>query len=61
MCVDFSFYPSGRFMEIVELSGCIFFTGLPGRKKFPVDPVSAMASCLDRCIADVEYAVSIYL
>ena len=29
--------------------------------KYPVAPVSAMASCLDICITDVEYAVSVCL
>ena len=46
-CVDLSFDPSGRLMGIGLLAGCIFFTGVPGRMKYPVAPVSDIASCLD--------------
>ena len=48
-------------MDICLLAGCTFFTGFPGSTKCPVDPVSSIASCLDICIIDVEYAVSICL
>ena len=58
VCVDLSFYRSGRFMEIGLLAGCTFYTGVPGRNKCPVSQVSNMASCLDICITDVEYVVS---
>ena len=34
VCVDLSFYPSGRLIEIGLLAGCTFFTGVPGRKIF---------------------------
>ena len=61
VCVDLSFDPSGRLMEICLLDGCTFFTGITGRKKCLVAPVSAMASCLGIYIIDVEYAVSICL
>ena len=61
VCVDFSFDPSGIFIEICVIAGCTFFTGVPGRKKCPVDPVSTMVSCLDSCISGVENAVSIFL
>ena len=47
LCVDLSFDPSGRLMGIGFLAGCIFFTGVPGRMKYPVAPVSDIASCLD--------------
>ena len=61
VCVDISFYPSGRLMGLGFLAGCKFFTGVTGRKKCPVALVSSMASCLDICIIDVEYSVSICL
>ena len=61
VCVDLSLDPSGILMEIGLLDGCIFFTGVPGSKEYPVAPVSAMASCLIICIIDVEYDVSIFL
>ena len=60
-CVYLSFYSYGILMEIYFLSGCIFFTGVPGSTKCPVAPVSAMSYCLDICIIDVEYYVYIYL
>ena len=61
MCVDLIFDPSGILTEIGFLAGCTFFTGVPGRTKFSVAPVSDMASCLGICITDAEYAVSICL
>ena len=44
MCVDVSLNPSGRLTEMGFLASCTFFTGVPGRIKFPVAPESAMAS-----------------
>ena len=61
VCVDLSFDPYGRLMEIGLPDGCVFFTGVPGRTKCPVAQVSDMDSCLDICITDVEYATSICL
>ena len=61
VCVVFIFDPPGILMEIGVLDGCTFFTGVPGRKKFDVAPVSTILSCLDICISGVEYAVSICL
>ena len=61
VCVDLSFDLSGRLVEICLLYACTFFTGVPGSTKCPVYLVSDMASCLDICITDVEYAVSICL
>ena len=61
VCVDLSLYLSRRFMDIGLLSGCTLCTGVPGTKKFPVAPASAMASCLVIFIIYVDYAVSIYL
>ena len=59
--LDFSFDSSGKLMEIGLIAGCNVFTGVPGRNKFPVAPVSNMASCLDICHTYVEYAVFICL
>ena len=59
--VELSFDPSGRLTEIGLLASCILFTVVPGRAKCPVATVSAMDSCLDICIADVDYAGFIYL
>ena len=61
MCVDLSFDLSRRFADIGLLPGCTLFDRVPGRKKFPVAHIFAMEYCLDICIIDVEYAVSIYL
>ena len=61
VCVDLSLDPSGRSTEIGFLDGCTFVTVVPGRKKCPVAPASAMASYLVICIIDVDYAVSICL
>ena len=61
VCVDLSFYPFARLTEIGLIAGLTLFTGVPGRKKFPVALVSVMASCLGIFIIDVDYAVSICL
>ena len=61
LCVDLSFDPSGRLTEIGLFDGCKFITAVPCRKKCLVALVSAMSSCLDICITDVKYAVSICL
>ena len=61
VCVEFIFDPSKRLMQIGVLAIFIFFTGVPGGMKCPVDPVSDMAYYLDSCIAGVEYVVSICL
>ena len=61
VCVDLSFYPHGILMGIGLIACCTFSTGAPGRTKCPVAPVSAMDSCLDICITDAEYSLSIYL
>ena len=61
VCVDLSFYLSGKLVNIFLLDGCIFFTGVPGNKKCPVAPVSAVGSGLEIYITDVKYAVSICL
>ena len=53
VCVDLSLDPSMRLTEIYLLAGCTFFTGVPGRKKCPVDSASTMASCLIIFIIDV--------
>ena len=61
VCVYLSLDPSGKLMEIGLLVGCTLFTGFSVRKKFPVAPASAMASCFVIYIIDGEYAVSICL
>ena len=61
VCVDLSFDPSGRFMEIDLLAGCVFCFWSSWQEKCPVAPASTMAYCLVICIIDIEYAVSIYL
>ena len=43
VCVDLSFYPSDRLMEISLLAGCTFIPGVPGSTIFPVAPASAIA------------------
>ena len=58
VCVEFSFDPYGRLLEIGVLAGYTFFTEVHGRTKCPVALVSDMYSCLDSCIDGVEYAVS---
>ena len=61
VCIDLSLYPSGRLIDIGFITGCKFFTGVPGRKKYPVAPASAIASLFVVFFIDVEYAVSILL
>ena len=61
LCVDLSLDPSGRLIEIGLSAGCKFFTGVPGRKTFPVAPTSSIASLCVILISDVEYAVSVIL
>ena len=61
VCVDLCFDLSIILMDIGLLDVCTLFTGVPGRTKFLVAPVSDMASCLNICIIDVDYAVSICL
>ena len=61
ICVDLSCDLSGILMEIGFLAGCKLFTGVPGSMKIPVAPVSVLEFCLDICIIDVEYAISICL
>ena len=46
VCVELCLDPSDILMEICLLDGCTLFTGVPGRTKCLVAPVSAMASCL---------------
>ena len=61
MCVELSFDLYGRLTEIGFLAGCTFFNRINGRTKCMVTLISDMVSCLDICIIDVEYAVSICL
>ena len=41
--VDLMILPSGRFIEIGLIVGNVSMTGVPGKTKCPVAPVSAMA------------------
>ena len=59
-CFDLSLDLSGILIEIGLLASCTLFTGFAGRKKLPVAPALAMASCLVVLIIHVEYAVSIF-
>ena len=59
--VEPSFDMSRILTEIGLLADYTFFTEVPGRKKCSLAPVSTMEYCLDICITDVEFAVSICL
>ena len=61
ICVDIIMYPSGIFIKIGFIAGLKFFTGVPGRTKFPVAHTSYIASIFFIFNTDVEYAVSIVL
>ena len=61
VCVDLSLDISGELIEIVLISGCKLFTGVPGKTKFPVAPASDIASLFVIFVVDVEYVVSILL
>ena len=53
VCLYLSSDLSGRLMDICLLAYFTLFTVFPGRKKYPVFPASAMASCFVICIIDV--------
>ena len=61
VCVDLSLDLSGRLIEIDLISGCKFFTGVPGRKKCHVAPASGIAPLFFIFVIDVYYAVSVLL
>ena len=61
VCVELSLDFPGRLIYIGLISGCKLFTGVPGRKTFPVAPASDISSLFFVFISIVEYAVSIAL
>ena len=61
VCVELSLDPYGILIEIGLGAGCKLFTNVPGRKKFPVSPASAISSLFVIFVSDVEYSVSVVL
>ena len=59
VCADVIFNQSGRLIEIGFIAGFKFSTGFPGRTKFSVAHLSAIASVFVIFNTDVECDVSI--